>query len=186
VPNVRLCRRNAGEKRRRMTPRGRRWAVSARRRVYLAEEVVEPAEEDKTRARTDEIFTLFWGAGLIGCSKSSNRRSSNARARARDFDFNRSGGTPSFDAVARRFSRGVTVIAPRHVYVRVFLRGCLKNPRQHASSSCARTTKRRWRLATVDEYALVVDAWNNDAGIVVRACGRPDRTRSNRTNRSNR
>jgi len=53
--------------------------------IYLAEEVVEPAEEDKTRARTDEIFTLFWGAGLIiGCSKSPNRRSSNARARARE------------------------------------------------------------------------------------------------------
>ena len=153
MPNVRLCRRNAGEKRRRMTPRGRRWAVSARRRVYLAEEVVEPAEEDKTRARTDEIFTLFWGAGLIGCSKSSNRRSSNARARARDFDFNRSGGTPSFDAVARRFSRAATVIAPRFVLrtrflTRVFEKSsstCLVIMRAHDEATVEAGDRRRVR-----------------------------------------
>ena len=172
MPNVRLCRRNAGEKRRRMIP-CRRSRASRRR------------QDARTHRRDIYTFLGCWTHHrLFQIVESSFVK--RTRARERDFDFNRSGGTPSFDAVARRFSRGVTVIAPRHVYVRVFLRGCLKNPRQHASSSCARTTKRRWRLATVDEYALVVDAWDNDAGVVVRECGRPDRTRSNRTNGTNR
>jgi len=42
-----------------MTPRGRRWAVSARRRVYLAEEVVEPAEEDRVRTPLESNRTFF-------------------------------------------------------------------------------------------------------------------------------
>ena len=147
--------------------------------------VVEPAEEDKTRAHRRDIYTFFgcWTHRLFQIVESSFVK----RTRAREISISivpagRHRSTQSRDdsPALRRSSRHVSF------YVRVFLRGCLKNPRQHASSSCERTTKRRWRLATVDEYALVVDAWDNDAGIVVRECGRPDRTRSNRTNRSNR
>ena len=135
----------------------------------------------RTRASTDKTFMPFFCIFLVldssGLSKSSNRRSSNARARARfrfrfrfqsrrSAEHHRSSHSRDDSLAARGSSRRVTFKHTR------FPTRLLKHPRQHASSSRALTTKRRWRLATVDKYALVVDTRDTDAIVRGRDCGR--------------